>query len=255
MAAVRRKRAVQNGSKTRRPVASADRVRSSTNSTDADHEQAVKLAADDAAPDERRGRSHVARQARDHGRHPVGPPQELLAEAALEEDLFARGDALVVQDADQRDDDGQVPDRREAGEANGRQRVPQIERVPNDGVEAGRPQLRRPGVRRAALRRAGRSRADGDDADERAPRARRPAPRIARPEPTGEAGPGAWRRASPAGTGATSAAGVAPATGRASRRTAGSDRGASRRTIISRIGTGRTERPVPPSSCPLAEEC
>ncbi len=132
----------------------------------ADDEQAVELAAGDAPPHERRGRSHVARHARNHGRHRVGPSQERVTESALQEDLLARGDALVVEDADQRDDDGQVPDRREAREADRRECVPEIERVPDDGVEAGGPQFRCPGIGGAPLRRPGRSCADGNHPDE-----------------------------------------------------------------------------------------
>ncbi len=133
------------------------------------HHQPVELTAEHATPHERCGRRHVRPQPWNGSGYSIRPRAKGRAEALLEEHLLADADALVVEDPRQQDDHREIPGTREAGKANSRERVPDIQRVPKHRVQARGLEHRRTRVRGAPLRGAGGRRADGCHADGQPP--------------------------------------------------------------------------------------
>ncbi len=126
----------------------------------ADGAKPVRFLHDDLLRLKRHIRRRVAAERRDHRGHVARPCAERVAERALQKRLFACGDALVVDEAQQHHDERQVPRAREQRAPERDERVRHVQRMPHHRVRAARRQRVRRRAPRSARRCALRRRAD-----------------------------------------------------------------------------------------------
>ena len=105
--------ATHAGSTWKNPSRAESSSVSSTTKRRSDGAKPVRLLHDDLLRLKRHIRRYVTAERRDHRGHVVRPCAERVAERALQKCLLTRGDALVVNEAQQHDDERQVPRTRE----------------------------------------------------------------------------------------------------------------------------------------------